>query len=109
MSNPVLADGLLYGLSVRKRGQIVALDAASGALKWATEGRTAEQAAILLTPANVLLLTSTGELIVAKRSPVKYEEERRYTVAESATWAVPVVLKDGLVVRDASAVMRLTP
>lgn len=109
MSNPVLADGLLYGLSVRKRGQIVAIDAATGALKWATEGRTADQAAILLTPANVLLLTTTGELIVAKRSQTKYEEERRYTVADSATWAVPVVLKDGLVLRDSSAVMRLTP
>ena len=109
MSNPVLADGLLYGLSVRKRGQIVAIDAATGALKWATEGRTADQAAILLTPANVLLLTTTGELIVAKRSAAKYEEERRYTVADSATWAVPVLLKDGLVLRDVSAVMRLTP
>ena len=109
MSNPVLADGLLYGLSVRKRGQVVAIDAATGALKWASEGRTAEQAAILLTSANVLLLTTTGELIVAKRSPSKYEEERRYTVADTATWAVPVVLQDGLVLRDASTVMRLTP
>ena len=108
MSNPVLADGLLYGLSVRKRGQIVAIDASSGTLKWATEGRTADQAAILLTPANVLLLTTTGELIVARRSAAKYEEERRYTVADSPTWAVPAVLKDGLVLRDATAVMRLT-
>jgi outer membrane protein assembly factor BamB len=109
MSTPVLADGVLYGLSVRKRGQIVAIDAGTGALKWASEGRTADQAAILLTPGNVLLLTTSGELIVAKRSPARYEEERRYTVADSATWAVPVVLKDGLVLRDVSAVMRLTP
>jgi hypothetical protein len=62
-----------------------------------------------LTPANVLLLTTGGELVLAKRSAVKYEEERRYTVADSATWAVPVVLKDSLVLRDASGVMRLTP
>jgi hypothetical protein len=45
--------------------------------------------------------------VVVKRSPVKYEEERRYTIADSATWAVPVVMKDALVVRDASAVMKL--
>lgn len=109
MSNPVLGDGVLYGFSVRKRGQLVALDAGTGALKWATEGRTAEQASILLTPSNVLVLTTTGELIVAKRSAAKYEEERRYTVADSATWAIPVLLKDGLVLRDVSAVMRLTP
>jgi outer membrane protein assembly factor BamB len=108
MSTPVLADGVVYGLSSRKKGQIVALDAATGTLKWATEGRAADQASILLTPAHVLLLTTGGELVLARRSPAKYEEERRYTVADSPTWAVPVVLPDGLIVRDASGVMRLT-
>jgi outer membrane protein assembly factor BamB len=107
MSTPVLADGILYGLSNKKKGQIVAVDAATGALKWATEGRTADQAAILLTPAHVLVLTTAGELVLVRRSPAKYDEERRYTVADSATWAVPVLLPDGLIVRDASGVMRL--
>jgi len=32
----------------------------------------------------------------------------RYTVADCATWAVPVLLPDGLIVRDASGVTRLT-
>jgi outer membrane protein assembly factor BamB len=109
MSTPVLADGMLYGLSSRKKGQVVAVDAVTGALKWATEGRAADQAAILLTPAHVLLLTTGGELVLVRRSPAKYDEERRYTVADSATWAVPVLLPDGLIVRDASGVMRLTP
>jgi outer membrane protein assembly factor BamB len=108
MSTPVLADGVVYGLSSRKKGQIVALDAATGTLKWSTAGRAADQASILLTPAHVLLLTTGGELVLARRSPAKYEEERRYTVADSPTWAVPVVLPDGLIVRDASGVMRLT-
>jgi len=108
MSTPVLADGVLYGLSNKKKGQIVAVDAATGALKWATEGRAADQAAILLTPAHVLVLTTGGELVLVRRTPAKYEEERRYTVADSATWAVPVLLPDGLIVRDASGVMRLT-
>lgn len=107
MSTPVLADGTLYGLSSRKRGQVVAIDAATGTLKWATEGRAADQAAILLTPTNVLLLTTGGELVLAKRSPARYEEERRYTVAESATWAVPVITKQALVIRDANAVTKL--
>ena len=109
MSNPVLADGILYGLSSRKRGQFVALDAATGALKWATDGRATNQAAILLTPSHVLLLTNGGELALVKRSAATYEEERRYTVADSETWAVPVVLAEGLIVRDATAVMKLVP
>jgi outer membrane protein assembly factor BamB len=107
MSTPVVAEGVIYGLSSRKRGQIVAVDITTGALKWATEGRSADQAAILLTPAHVLVQTTGGELILVKRSPAKYEEERRYTLADSATWAVPIVTREALVVRDASAVMKL--
>jgi outer membrane protein assembly factor BamB len=109
MSTPVLADGMLYGFSNKKKGQVVAIDAATGGLKWSTEGRAAEHASILLTPAHVLILTTGGELVLVKRSPAKYEEERRYTIADSATWAVPALLPDGVIVRDASGVVRLTP
>ena len=109
MSTPVLADGILYGLSSRRRGQFVAVDAATGALKWATEGRATNHASILLTPSHVLLLTTAGELVLVKPSAAKYEEERRYTVADSETWAVPVVLTEGLIIRDASGVMMLIP
>jgi outer membrane protein assembly factor BamB len=107
MSTPVLADGVLYGLSSKKKGQIVAVDAATGALKWSSEGRAADQASILLTPGHVLLLTTGGELVLVRRSAAKFEEERRYTIAESATWAVPVPMADGIIVRDATGVVRL--
>jgi outer membrane protein assembly factor BamB len=109
MSTPVLADGVLYGLSARNKGQIVAIDAATGAVKWKTEGRAADQAAILLTPAHVLVQTTAGELLLVERSPAAYKEVRRYTLAESATWAVPVILSDALLVRDAGSVMKLLP
>jgi len=109
MSTPVLAGGVLYGLSSRKRGQFVAVDAATGTLKWATEGRATNHASILLTPTHVLILTTGGDLVLVKPNAAKYEEERRYTIAESETWAVPVVLAEGLIVRDASGVMKLTP
>ena len=109
MSTPVLADGVLYGLSAKNKGQIVAIDAATGAVKWKTEGRTADQAAILLTPAHVLIQTTGGELILLERSPVTHKEVRRYTVADSATWAVPAIIPGGLLVRDASGVMKLLP
>ena len=109
MSTPVLANGILYGLSSRKRGQFVAIDAATGTLKWATEGRATNHASILLTPSHVLLLTTAGELVLVKPTAEKYEEERRWTIADSETWAVPVVLAEGLIVRDASGVMKLIP
>jgi outer membrane protein assembly factor BamB len=109
MSTPVLADGVLYGLSARKKGQLVALDARTGAVKWMTEGRAADQAAILLTPTHVLVQTTGGELILVERSAAMYKEVRRYTLADSATWAVPAVLPGALVVRDAAGIMKLVP
>jgi outer membrane protein assembly factor BamB len=109
MSTPVLADGVLYGLSARNKGQIVALDAATGAVKWKTEGRAADQAAILLTPAHVLVQTTGGELILLERSPAAHKEVRRYTLADSATWAVPAFVPGGLLVRDATGLMKLVP
>ena len=108
MSTPVLADGVLFGLSAKNKGQIFALDTATGAVKWRTEGRTADQAAILLTAANVLVQTTAGELLLLKRSSEKYEEEKRYSVADGATWAVPAVLPDALIIRDAGGVTKLS-
>ena len=108
MSTPVLADGVLFGLSAKNKGQIFALDTATGTVKWRTEGRTADQAAILLTSANVLVQTTGGELLLLKRSSEKYEEEKRYSVADGSTWAVPAVLPDALIIRDAGGVTKLS-
>jgi len=50
------------------------------------------------------VLTTEGELIVAPRSPEKFEELRRYKVADGQTWAHPVVLGSRVIVRDAGSV-----
>ena len=107
MSTPVLADGVIYGHSSRRKGQLVALDAADGKLLWATTGRDGDHASVLMTSSHILFLASDGTLIVAKRNPKAFEEERRYKVADSQTFAMPVVLADGLIVRDATGVARL--
>ena len=107
LSTPVYADGTLYGLSDKRKGQFVALDAATGSVRWATEGREGNHASILLTPSHVLFLTNGADLVVARRDPAKFVQDRRYDVAESETWAMPAVLPDGLIVRDATGVTRL--
>jgi outer membrane protein assembly factor BamB len=109
MSSPVLGDGLLYGHSARRKGQFVALDAATGAVRWATEGREGEHASVLLTPGHVVFLTEGADLIVARRGGDAFTVERRYDVAEAATWAAPALLGGDLLVRDATALARLTP
>ena len=108
MSSPVYGDGVIYGHSEKKKGQFVAVDAKTGAVKWTTEGRQGEHASLLLTPHHVVFLTNGADLIVAKRGTPAFDVEKRYEVAEAATWAVPVLLGSKVLVRDATGVMLLT-
>jgi outer membrane protein assembly factor BamB len=108
MSSPVYGDGLIYGHSAKKKGQFVALDARTGVLRWATEGREGDHASVLLTPHHLLYLTNGADLIVAQRSAAGFTIEKRYDVADSATWSVPVLLGSDLLIRDATGLMRLT-
>jgi outer membrane protein assembly factor BamB len=108
LSSPVYADGLIYAHSSKRKGQFVAVDAETGTLKWATEGREGEHASLLLTPSHVIYLTNSADLIVVKRGEAKFNVERRYEVANSGTWAVPVLLGRDILVRDASSVFLLT-
>ena len=108
MSAPVVAGGTLYAMSSRRKGQFVALDAATGKLKWATEGREGDHASVITTPAHVLFLTNAGDLIVARQDASKFAEERRIEVADGETWAMPAFVRGGLVVRDAGGLIRLS-
>ena len=108
MSSPVVADGVVYAHSSKKKGQFVAFDEQTGALRWATEGREGEHASLLLTPRHVVFLTNSADLIVAKRGAPAFTVERRYEVAESSTFATPVLLGSNILVRDATGLMLLT-
>ena len=104
MSSPVLVQDTLFGHSSKRKGQFVAIDSDTGKLRWSTEGRNASSAAIVAAGKHLVYLTTESQLIVAASSPTGYEEARRYTVAASTTYAHPIVLKDRVVVRDASHV-----
>ena len=109
MSSPVLAAGTLYGYSSTRSGQFVALDSATGAVRWASEGREGDHASVLLAGDDLLLLTSDAELFVAERNAEAFSVARQYEVADGATWSMPVPLPDGLLVRDATSLLRLVP
>jgi outer membrane protein assembly factor BamB len=104
MSSPVADGGYLYGFSNRRKGQVFCLDARTGAVKWTTEGRSGTNAALQIAGPNLVILTTEGELIVARKDPGKFEELHRYKVADSGTWAQPVLTGRDLVIRDATAV-----
>ncbi len=104
MSSPIVDGTFVYGFSSKKKGQVFCIDAKTGTVKWATEGRAGTNAAIQSAGADLLVLTTEGDLIVVKRNPEKYEELRRYKVAEGQTWAHPVLLGREVVIRDGDSV-----
>lgn len=106
MSSPVVDDAGVYGFSNKRKGQLFCLDAKTGTVKWTTEGRAGANASLQSAGANLVVLTTEGELIVAKRNPAKFEELRRYKVADTQTWAQPVLLKDAVIIRTSDAVTR---
>jgi outer membrane protein assembly factor BamB len=100
MSSPVVAGDYLYGLTHRNRGQFFCLDVKSGKTVWTTKGREGENAALLSAGNLVFAMTTDGELVVMRANPGQFEAVKRYTVAESAVWAHPVLTGNGLVIKD---------
>lgn len=108
MSSPIVDGTHIYGFSNRRKGQLFCLDATSGKVTWTTEGRAGQNATLQSAGANLVVLTTEGELLVVKRNPAKYEEVRRYKVGDGATWAQPVLLGKEIIVRDATTVSVLS-
>ena len=102
MTNGVVVDGVLYGLSHLNSGQYFALDLASGMVLWKSDPRQAENAAIVRAGNTIFSLEDDGELVVLKASRTAFDVVRRYTVAESATWAQPTISGNRLYVKDVS-------
>ncbi|HEX9710354.1 MAG TPA: PQQ-binding-like beta-propeller repeat protein [Candidatus Thermoplasmatota archaeon] len=101
MSTPVLVAGRLCGFSHRKKGQFFCLDPATGKTLWLSEGRQGENAALVAGAGSLFALTDSSELLVANPAASTFAVQKRYDVAGSPTWAHPVVLPDGVLVKDA--------
>jgi outer membrane protein assembly factor BamB len=100
MNSPVVEGGTLYGFSARKKGQLFALDAATGKTIWQGPGRAGENAALVLAGGSLLALTNEASLIILPAGAKEYAPATQYTVAQSQTWAHPVPLGDRLLVKD---------
>ena len=100
MNSPVLSGHLLFGLSHKRKGQFFCMDARTGDAFWTSNGRDGENAAILAAGEIVLALTNDAELIVVNRTAKGFEPIKRYTVADSPTWAHPVLVGKGILIKD---------
>ena len=103
MSSPVLAGTRLLGFSQRQKGQVVALDAASGRLLWAGPGRQGESASVVVAGDDALVLTTDAELLVLKANADRFAPVATYAVGEGATWAHLAVAPNAVLVKDARA------
>jgi hypothetical protein len=103
MANSVVVGDRLFGLSHRNRGQYVLLDVKSGKTVWTGMPRQAENAAIVRAGNVVFSLEDDAELMVARVTPNGVQEVKRYTVANGATWAQPVISGDRIFVKDVSS------
>jgi outer membrane protein assembly factor BamB len=100
LSTPVLVDGKLYGLSYKKKGQWFCVDAKTGRTLWLSDGRQAESAALEAGAGSLFLLDTAGSLTVAAADATAFRPLRTWTVAASSTWAHPVVMDEGVLVKD---------
>ncbi|MBN2270716.1 MAG: PQQ-like beta-propeller repeat protein [Sedimentisphaerales bacterium] len=106
-NTPVLKDGLLFGLS--DRGSLYCINAKDGSTAWtdtAQHGRGF--AAIVVAGSDLLALPSTSELIVFKPDGKAYSEVAKYKVAETETYAHPVVSDKRVFVKDQDSVAMWT-
>jgi outer membrane protein assembly factor BamB len=101
MSSPVIAGTTLFGMSNRNRGHFFAIDLANGKTLWATRGREAENAAIVNAGKLLFILEADAELVIARANAASFDVIRRYTVANSPTWAHPVIDGNRIFVKDA--------
>jgi outer membrane protein assembly factor BamB len=104
MSTGVVIGSTLFGFSPRNSGQFFAVDANTGQTLWVTEGRQADNAAVVRAGDLWFALEADAELIVARGNPKQFEILRRYTVADSATWAQPVLSGQRLFVKDVNSI-----
>ncbi len=102
-NTPVLKDGALFGFS--NRGSLYCINTKDGSTAWtdtAQHGRGF--AAIVSAGSSMLALPSTSELIVYKPDGKAYSEIANYKVAETPTYAHPVIAGNRIFIKDQETV-----
>jgi outer membrane protein assembly factor BamB len=107
MNSPVVSGDFLFGLSHKRKGQFFCLDARTGKTMWTSNGREGDNAAIVTTGQLLFLLTDSAELIVAQSDPKQFAVLKKYSTADSPTWAHPVIVQNLILIKDAGSLALL--
>jgi outer membrane protein assembly factor BamB len=108
-NTPVLKDGLLFGLTPAGRGtNLFCMDAKTGDVLWTDKTPRGGCGAVLDAGSVLLALTSDSNLLAFKPSKTGYEELAKYKVADTPTWAYPVIAGNRVFVKDKDSVILWT-
>ena len=91
-NTPIHVDGYIYGSSGRHENgaQLRCVELATGKIMW--QEPNLSRASLTLIDGHFLCLTETGQLILVKVNPKKYEPVTRWvTDLDNPCWAAPVV------------------
>lgn len=96
-STPILHDGFLYGAS--DPGSLVCLDPNTGASRWRAPGFE-KGGAVIVGDLLIALCGSTGDAVMVRATPDRYEELGRFTPLGGQSWTAPIVAGGRLIVRN---------
>ena len=107
-NSPVLTDGLLFGLS--NRGKLFCISAKTGQTVWTDETSLDRKGfgAIVHAGSVLLALSSNSELVTFAPSDKQFTELARIKVADTSTYAHPVIAGNRIFVKDQDAVTMWT-
>ena len=108
MNSPVVSGDYLFGLSHKRKGQFFCLDARTGKTLWSSSGREGDNAAIVVAGQFLFLLSDGAEMSVSRSDAKQFEVLKKYSVADSPTWAHPVLVGSRVLIKDASSLALLS-
>ena len=100
MSSAVINGKFLFGFSHYDRGRLFCLDPKTGEVRWEGTPRTGRNVMFLSMPGFVAALIDNGDLQIIKATADRFDKVASYRVADGRTWAPPVLLPDGVLVKD---------
>lgn len=106
MSTAIVNGEMLFGFSHYDKGRLFCVDPTTGEIRWEGPPRTGQNVTFLAVPGHVLALLDNGELRVIAATAGEYRTVTSWQVADAPTWAPPVLLSDGLLIKDRQGLTR---
>src|SRR2546426_934571 len=94
-NSSVVYEGNAYGLD---EGILTCLDVKTGERRW--KGGRYGYGQVILASGHLIVITDTGELVLAKATPDKHTELARFSAIEGKTWNYPAIAEGRLLVRN---------